>query len=297
MPFAFRALLGPGWWPVRTAQLERAVAGRVVLVTGASSGIGAATARLLAGAGANVLLVARRVDVLDQLQAEIRSEGGTVHVHPCDLADLDAVDRLVADVLDQHRRVDVVISNAGKSIRRSLAATGSRFSDVTRSNDVNFLGPVRLLSQLLPSMRAAGSGHVVNVSAVSVDVPGANWAVYTATKSAFEAWLRCVAPEVRVDGIATSSIHFPLVHTPMSAPTYARAPGLSAASAAAAVARALVTRRRLVCPWWVRLAGPVLAVAQGPFDRVSALVARRSAPARSWPVQHEDAGRASEHLR
>ena len=181
----------------------------------------------------------------------------------------------MADILADHGRVDVVVSNAGKSIRRSLADTTDRFHDVTRTNSVNYLGPVRLLSGLLPQMRERGSGQVINVSTVNVDLPVAHWAVYTASKTAFEAWLRCVAPEIRVDGVATTSIHFPLVHTPMSAPTYAPwVPGLTVAQAAEVVGRALVNRPRTLIPWWVRLAAVPASVAQGPYETATALVLR-----------------------
>lgn len=271
----YRFLLGPGWSSVDRARLDRAVQDRVVLVTGASSGIGEATAGLLADAGATVLLTARRADRLNALADRIAATGGRSTAYPVDLADLDGVDRLVEAVLADHGRVDVVVNNAGKSIRRSLADTGERFHDVTRTNAVNYLGPVRLLMGLLPQMRARGNGQVVNVSTLNVDLPAAHWAVYSASKSAFESWLRCVAPEILADGVATTSIHFPLVHTPMSAPTYsARLPGLTAVQAAEVIGRALVTRPRVVIPWWARIAGLVTTVAQGPYDAATAAVLR-----------------------
>lgn len=272
----YRRLLGPTWAPVDPARLRRAVSGRVVLVTGASSGIGEASAELLGTTGATVLLAARRGEVLDEMAARIRSRGGAASAYAVDLTDLDAVDRLVHDVLADHGRVDVVVSNAGKSIHRSLADTTDRFHDVTRTNSLNYLGPVRLLMGLLPQMRERGSGHVVDVNSLNVDLPAANWAVYTASKSAFDAWLSCIAPEVRVDGVATTSIHFPLVHTPMSAPTYDPSlPALTADDAAQVVGRVLVTRPRLLVPWWVRLAAPVQAAAPEVADAVTARFLRR----------------------
>jgi NAD(P)-dependent dehydrogenase (short-subunit alcohol dehydrogenase family) len=271
----YRAALGPSWSGVGLDRLRAAVGGRVVLVTGASSGIGEQVAELLGAAGATVLLTARRPELLAATAERIAAHGGRATPYVADLADLEAVDELAHSVLADHERVDVVVSNAGKSIRRSLADTVDRFHDLTRSNAVNFLGPVRLLSALLPSMRTRRSGQLVNVSSLSVDLPAANWAAYSATKSAFEAWLRCVAPELRSDGIATTSIHFPLVHTAMSAPTYStRLPGLTARQAAEVVARTLVTRPRLLVPWWVRLAGVVASNAQGPYEAGSAAVSR-----------------------
>jgi NAD(P)-dependent dehydrogenase (short-subunit alcohol dehydrogenase family) len=273
----YRLLLGPGWSRVDGARLEAAVSGRIVLVTGASSGIGEATAELLGAAGAQVLLAARRADRLETVRERITSCGGHATAYKVDLADLDAVDRLVEDVLTDYGRVDVVVSNAGKSIRRSLADTTSRFQDVTRTNSVNYLGPVRLLTGLLPQMRARGNGQVINVSTLNVDLPAAHWAVYSASKSAFETWLRCVAPEIRADGVATTSIHFPLVHTPMSAPTYPPwVPGLTATQAAEVVGRALVVRPRVLIPWWVRSASLLANVAQGPYDAATAAVLRLS---------------------
>ncbi|TWD75280.1 short-subunit dehydrogenase [Kribbella amoyensis] len=271
----YRRLLGPGWARVDPARLESAVGGRVVLVTGASSGIGERTAELVAAAGATVLLAARRGDRLAEVAERIAARGGTAVPYPVDLADPESVDRLVAGVLAEHGRVDVVVNNAGKSIRRSLADTVDRFHDVTRTNAVNYLGPVRLLSGLLPGMRAQGNGHVVNVGTLNVDLPLAEWAVYSASKSAFEAWLRCVAPEIRVDGVATTSIHFGLVHTPMSAPTYhPRVPGLTAEAAAEVIGRALVRRPRLLVPWWARPAAALANVAQGPYEAAQARVLR-----------------------
>jgi NAD(P)-dependent dehydrogenase (short-subunit alcohol dehydrogenase family) len=271
----YRLALGPAWSRVDRARLEAAVAGRVVLVTGASSGIGERTAELLSGAGANVLLTARRADRLSVIVDRIEAGGWRASAYPVDLADPEAVDRLVADVLADHGRVDVVVSNAGKSIRRSVADTTGRFHDVTRTEAVNYLGPVRLLMGLLPRMRAQGNGHVVNVSTLNVDLPAAHWAAYSASKAAFEYWLRCVAPEVRTDGVVITSIHFPLVHTPMSAPTYStRIPGLTAEAAAEVIGRALIRRPRLLVPWWARIAGVVTNVAQGPYEAAQTHVLR-----------------------
>jgi NAD(P)-dependent dehydrogenase (short-subunit alcohol dehydrogenase family) len=273
---AYRLALGPAWAPVGLERLRRAVGGRVVVVTGASSGIGERTAELVGRAGATVVLAARRGDRLDAVAARIAARGGAASPHVLDLADLDDVDRFAIDVVQTFGRVDVVVSSAGKSIRRSLADTEGRFHDVTRTEAVNYLGPVRLLSALLPHMRERGRGHVVDVSTVSVDLPAAHWAVYTASTSAFDAWLRCVAPEVRADGVATTSVHFPLVHTPMSAPTYDPGlPGLTAEQAAGVIGRVLVSRPRQLTPWWVRAAAPVVAAAPGPYDAMTARLLRR----------------------
>lgn len=271
-----RAALGLVWPPPDEAALRAAAAGRIVLITGASRGIGAASARRLAAAGAFVLLVARSAGDLDRVRADIVASGGAAEAYPADLTDPAAVAALLERTRQYHQHVDVIISNAGKSIRRSVADTYDRFHDVTRTANINYLGPVQLLLGLLPAMRAQRSGHIVNVSSVSTDIPAPNWAAYTGSKSAFEAWLRCAAPELRADGIATTSIHFPLVHTDMSAPIsfYRYLPGMSTAEAADAVCRAIAYRPRLMSPWWSRLVGAGAAAAQPPNDALMALIYR-----------------------
>ncbi|WP_442943835.1 SDR family NAD(P)-dependent oxidoreductase [Nocardia sp. NBC_00508] len=232
--------------------LRAAVDGQIVLVTGASHGIGKASARKLAAAGATVLLVARSADELDRLAAEITAAGGVAHAYPTDLTDMDAVERLGCALLDEHGRLDVVINNAGKSIRRPIDESYDRFHDFTRTIDVNYLGPVRLLLTLLPAMCARGRGHIVNISTWGVRVPPApRWAAYGASKAAFDVWLRSVAAEVVSDGVTTTSIYMPLVHTRMSAPTdFSRVPGLTVDEAADLVCQAVTAKPREIAPWW-----------------------------------------------
>ncbi|GAB3589743.1 hypothetical protein GCM10027446_02970 [Angustibacter peucedani] len=267
---SFHHALGPAWRAPSPTALQRAVGGRVVLVTGASSGIGEATARLLGAAGATVLVTARRAEVLVPLAAEV---GG--QAYPADLREIAEVDRLVDDVLRDHGRVDVLVCNAGRSMRRPLRRGLERFDDVQRAQATNYTGPVRLLTGLLPSMRERG-GHVVVSSTASVDLPTPQWSAYTASKAALEAWIDCAAAEMRRDGVRTTSVHWPLVHTPMSAPTYpAWVPGLSAEQAAQVVAGVLVRRPRRLVPWWARAAGVVPRTAPGLYDAVAARVVRR----------------------
>jgi short-subunit dehydrogenase len=276
VPKPVRAVLGLVWSPPDEAALRAAVDGRIVLVTGASRGIGAASARKLAAAGATVLLVARSTDGLDDVRTAIAADGGAADAYPADLADRAAVARLVGRVRSDHGPVDIVVSNAGKSIRRSVSESYDRLHDVTRTANVNYVGPVQLLLGLLPDMRARGSGHVVSVGTVSTDLPAPYWAAYTGSKSAFEAWLRCVAPEIRADGVLTTSIHCPLVHTAMSAPVplYRRLPGMTAEEAADAVCRAVAYRPRLMSPWWSRAGGTIAGLAQPPTDALLTLYYR-----------------------
>ncbi|QIG44200.1 SDR family NAD(P)-dependent oxidoreductase [Nocardioides anomalus] len=221
--------------------------GRTVLVTGASSGIGAATARAVARRGALVLLVARRAEELERVRAAIEADGGRAAAYVCDLSDTaegGAVARLVEEVLAEHGVVDYLVNNAGRSIRRSLTLSQDRFHDVERSTAVNFLGPVRLTLGLLPAMRAQGFGQVVNVVTWGVQLKAPKYSAYIASKTALDTWSRIAGRETYGDGIGFTNMRFGLVRTPMSAPTeaFARVPGLSPEAAAARVVRALEDR-------------------------------------------------------
>ena len=227
-----------------TGDTSSPLAGRVVLVTGASSGIGEATAVQAAARGAHVLLVARRADELERVRAAIAAAGGRATVYTCDLVDGDAVDALVARVLAEHGAVDYLVNNAGRSIRRSLHLSYDRFHDVERTMAVNFFGPVRLTMGLLPTMRARGFGHVVNVVTWGVQVKAPKFTAYIASKSALDSWSRSASRETYADGVTFTNMRFSLVRTPMVAPTeaYARLPAATPEQAGAKVVRALEDR-------------------------------------------------------
>lgn len=219
-----RAALDPLPDPLRIAEVlggrSYDVAGRRVLLTGASSGVGEAAARLLATEGATVLLVARRAEELGALADEIAEAGGSAYALPCDLTDADAVDALTEDVLARFGGVDVLVNNAGHSIRRSALDTVDRPYDHDRLMRLNYHAPVRLTLNLLASMRDQGDGHVVNSS--TWGVPGGampNFTAYHASKAALAAFARSLAVEERGNGISVTSLHFPLMRTPMIAPT------------------------------------------------------------------------------
>jgi NAD(P)-dependent dehydrogenase (short-subunit alcohol dehydrogenase family) len=264
---------------ISDGRLAAAVRGKVVLVTGSSYGIGEATARRLAAAGATVLLVARTADQLQLVADDIRSRGGTAYVYPANLADPAAVEELVRTVLAEHERVDVLVNNAGKSIRRSIADTYQRFHDIERTNAVNYLGPAKLVLELLPSMRERGSGHIVNVSTAGVRTPPmARWSAYLASKSAFDVWLRCVAQEVRGDGVTTSTVYMGLVHTRMSEPTplLNKMPGLTPEQAADQVCTAVAERPHNITPPFVRPADALGNMLRVPTDRLLEQYFRRT---------------------
>ncbi|ANH38631.1 Fatty acyl-CoA reductase [Nocardioides dokdonensis FR1436] len=223
------------------------LAGSTVLITGASSGIGEATAYAAAAAGAHVLLVARRADELDRVAARVTEQGGRATAHPCDLTDASAVDALVAGLLAEHGHVDHLVNNAGRSIRRSLALSADRFHDVERTMAINFFAPVRLTMALLPSMRERGSGHVVNIVTWGVQLKAPKFSAYIASKTALDAWSRVAGRETWADGVTFTSMRFGLVATAMSAPTEAYAGrGATPERAAARVVRALEERPVLV---------------------------------------------------
>ncbi len=260
-------------------RLRSAVSGKTVLVTGASYGLGEATARKLAAAGATVLLVARSADKLDEVTVSISEAGGHAIAYPTDLTDEAQMTALTNRLAEQHGPVDIVVSNAAKSIRRSLRLQYDRPHDFQRTIDTNYLGPIRLLLGLLPAMQERGSGHIVNVSSIGVRMlPTPRWGTYLASKGAFDMWLRSVTPELRADGIDVTSVYMGLIHTRMSEPTPSlrRMPGMQPDEAADVVAKAIIDRPRKVQPRWT-LPGELASVLLAPvLERGAGLVYRHS---------------------
>lgn len=250
--------------------LRKAVAGKVVLVTGASFGLGEATARELAAAGATVLVVARTAEKLEAVVSGIKAEGGSAYAYAADLTDFDSIEPLVQAMLADHGGIDIVVNNAGKSMRRSLDLQYDRFHDFTRMTNINYLGPIRLLLAVVPHMRERGSGLIVNVSTVGVlgIPPGPRWGVYQSTKGAFDTWLRSVAPELASEGVDVSTIYMTLIHTRMSAPTPSMQKmrgGMDAEDAAGLITRAIVKREREIVPWWAVPAEAAETLVRGPL--------------------------------
>ncbi len=224
--------------------LTSPLAGRTVMVTGASSGIGEATAHAVAERGATVLLVARRSDELARVRAEIEKAGGAAYAYSCDLTDGPAVDRMIAEVLREHDGVDMLVNNAGRSIRRSLALSYDRLHDVERTVAINYVAPVRLILALLPQMVERGDGHVVNILTWGVQVKAPKFAAYIASKTALDTFSRIAGRETYGDGVTFTNIRLSLVRTDMIGPTdvYRRSPAMSPERAAAKVVRALEER-------------------------------------------------------
>jgi NAD(P)-dependent dehydrogenase (short-subunit alcohol dehydrogenase family) len=234
-----------------TASLEKAVRGRVVMVTGASSGIGRSAAVKIADAGGKVLLVARTPEKLEATREAITSAGGDAHIHRCDLSDMEDIDRMAHEVLDAHGHVDVLVNNAGRSIRRSIALSYDRFHDFERTMQLNYFGAVRLILKLLPVMRERRSGHIINVSSIGVQTNTPRFSAYVASKAALDAFSRCIASEIKDDNVDITVIYMPLVRTPMIAPTkmYDRFPAITPEKAADLICEAVIHRpKRIATP-------------------------------------------------
>ncbi len=224
--------------------LAQAISGKRVLITGASSGIGRATAIKVAAAGAIPLLVARNVEKLEEVRAEIVAAGGLAYVYAADVSDMEEIDRLIERIKEDHRHVDMLVNNAGRSIRRSISLSYDRFHDFERTMQINYFGAVKLIIGLLPQMRARGNGHVVNISSIGVQTNPPRFSAYVASKAALDAFTRVVASEVIGDGVTFTTIHMPLVRTPMIAPTklYDAFPTITPEEAADMICEALRSR-------------------------------------------------------
>lgn len=209
--------------------------GKRVLITGASSGIGEAGAERFAAEGAEVIVVARRADLLDALSTRIAEAGGTATAIPCDLADLDAVDALADTVEQRFGGVDILVNNAGRSIRRPLAESLDRWHDVERTMTLNYYSPLRLIRGLAPGMIERGDGHIINVATWGVlSEASPLFGVYNASKAALSAVSRVIETEWARSGVHSTTLYYPLVATPMITPTkaYNGMPALSSQEAA-----------------------------------------------------------------
>lgn len=237
-------LVGAGRGERAQQALRDAVAGRVVVVTGASGGIGAQVARDVAAAGGHAVIVARTAAKLEAVADEIRGRGGTADVVAADLSEPEDVDRVVKDVLERHGHVDVLVGNAGRSIRRSVLDTADRVDDLDRIMALNFLGTTRLTLGFLPSMVERGRGHVVNVSTIGTLLHVPRFATYLASKAALEQFTRVLAIELAPHGVTASVVHMPLVRTDMIAPSdiWRRHVAMNADEGAALVTRAIARR-------------------------------------------------------
>ncbi len=195
------------------------LSGSTIVITGASSGIGETTAKRLAGLGAELVLVARRVDELERVSNEITSAGGQAAYYAADLSDEAAVDACAEQIIANHPRIDILINNAGRSIRRPVKEALDRYHDYKRTVQLNYLAAVNLTLKLLPQMLDRRGGHIINISSMSALIPMPRYSAYAGSKSALDSFSRCLAAEMVDQGITVTSINFPLVRTPMSSRT------------------------------------------------------------------------------
>ncbi len=230
--------------------LDDAVRDNVTLITGGSSGIGEATAKKIAAAGGEIVLVARTREKLESVAEDIRGAGGTAHVYSCDLADTDAIATMADKVLSDLGRVDILINNAGRSIRRSLELSYDRIHDYQRTMQLNYLGAVQLILKFIPGMRERGFGQIINMSSAGVQIRAPRFGAYIASKAALDTLCDSLQAETVSDGVRFTTVYMALVKTPMISPTkvYDRFPTLSPDQAAGVLADAIVHRPRRMSP-------------------------------------------------
>jgi NAD(P)-dependent dehydrogenase (short-subunit alcohol dehydrogenase family) len=252
------------------------LAGKRVLLTGASSGIGEAGAELFARHGATVVVVARRRDLLDAVADRITTAGGAAMSVPCDLSDMGAIDALVADVGKRLGGIDILVNNAARSIRRGLAESLNRWHDVERTMVLNYYGPLRLIRGFAPGMLERGDGHIINVSTWGVmSEASPMFSVYNASKAALGSISRVVETEWGRKGVHSTTLYYPLVATPMIKPTkaYHGMPALSSEEAAEWMITAARTRPVRIAP---RMAVALTALNTVGPRWVNALMQRRA---------------------
>ena len=222
--------------------LKGTVAGKVVLVTGGSSGIGLAAAHKFADAGAITIICGRDQEKLDEACQEAKAKGYQFVAYAADIADMADCDRFVQLLNEKHGGVDFLVNNAGRSIRRAIESSYDRFHDFERTMQLNYFGSLRVTMGLLPGMVAKRKGHVVNISSIGVLTNAPRFSAYVASKAALDAWTRCASSEYADQGITFTTINMPLVRTPMIAPTkiYNNVPTLSPEEAADMIAQACI---------------------------------------------------------
>lgn len=253
-------------------QLQRYLTGKTVLITGASYGIGECLTAILADTQAHLLLVARTEAKLIEIKQRVEAKGGRVDIFPCDLRNSSEVANLIKTLQRLPNGVDIFVSNAGKSICRSIFASLDRLHDFTRTMNLNYFGPVQLMLGLIPTL-IARQGHVINISAVNVLlIPAPQWAAYQASKTAFDQWFRSVGPELNAHGLSTTSIYLPLVRTRMIEPTqaYRDLPAMQPEQVAQLICQALLSRRRTYAPWWLMMGQLASVLFRWPWEVVMA---------------------------
>ena len=247
------------------------IRGKTIVLTGASSGIGECAAKQLAQAGARVCLLARRTDELERVKQDIEAAGGLVWIYAVDLADAGALEACADQLLQEHPRIDVLVNNAARSIRRPIVEALERMHDYERTMQLNYFGAVRLTLKLLPRFLAQGSGQVVNISSMSTQIPIPLFSAYLASKSALESFSRSLAVEVGHKGIAVTTIYFPMVRTPMSSKTkiYKHMRMMNMEEAAGWIVQAVEKRPARIASPVGNFGSVILSAVPGPVIRLT----------------------------
>jgi NAD(P)-dependent dehydrogenase (short-subunit alcohol dehydrogenase family) len=250
--------------------LKGKVKGKVVMITGGSSGIGKAAALKVAAAGATTIIVARGEEELFATRDEIIAAGGSCHAYTCDLADMASCDALVEKVVAAHGGVDILVNNAGRSIRRSIELSYDRFHDFERTMQLNYFGSLRLIMGVLPKMTERRRGHIINISSIGVLANSPRFSAYVASKAALDAFSRCAQGELSGKGIVFTTINMPLVKTPMIAPTkmYDSVPTLSPDEAGDLIVQAIIQRPSRIATRLGIFASLINAVAPKAYELV-----------------------------
>jgi len=236
---------------VNSANLQDQVAGKVILITGASYGIGECLALQLGNAKGHLILVGRTAEKLEAVKNQIIEAGGKATVFAVDLRNDEEIQALI-EKLKSLGGVDLFVNNAGKSIRRPISESLDRYHDFSRTMAINYEAPVKLMLALTPQLKEK-RGHVINVSAINVLMaPAPFWAAYQASKTAFDQWYRSARPELEYMGIKVTTIYLPLVRTRMIAPTkaYDKVPAMTPEHVATIISKYIVSQKRVFKPWW-----------------------------------------------
>jgi short-subunit dehydrogenase len=258
------------FWPTTLDRhkLSRALKGKTILITGASSGIGEQLAYLLGSMQLHLILVARREEKLITMKQEIEKESAKISVFRADLRDAEDMERFLTFLHQQPKGLDIVVNNAGLSIRRSIMDSLDRYHDFTRTMAINYFAPVKMVLSVIPQLKE-NHGQIINISTINTSlIPVPYWAAYQASKSAFDTWFRSVSPELNAQGIATTSIYLPLVKTPMILPTaaYQNMPAMSPEHVARIIAKSMYTKSKTYAPWWLIFGQLSSVIGRGLWD-------------------------------
>jgi len=242
----------------RPRALYDEIAGKTVVITGASDGIGARLAERLAEQGAKVILVSRSMDKLKEVGDKIRKSGGDAKEYVADLSKGDDCVKVCQEITKAHGAVDILVNNAGRSIRRSVEyqCSPDRFHDFVRCIELNYYGPVRMICGLLPGMRAKKEGQIINISSVGVVTNAARFSAYVASKAAMDGFSRCIGGEIHGDNVSITTIYMPLVATKMvvsKGNKYDHLNLLTTDEACEMIERSIVTKERVIMTGTARL--------------------------------------------